>query len=274
MNYFLRLLLTFALLTSAAALSANEGKSFSRQMNEIKRSGEYVYAESSASNEADAKAACDGLLKIEITKYLASSDSGENTRIIKNIEEYNRLYLVQPRGDLIRVFGYVAKKAIDSGGNNSAAQTETVPTVGAYTPQPMHEQTVTTTETSVDGTPAPEPTTAVISNQNVSLRTDDIRLARWQVDMLESIVREPDMMQAKKRLNRYKNQNRIKRLGDQDTPNPRETDSYYLIFNSSGAVQALLAPSPDGYHLDLITGTTTSLSDFATLQHLWFQISR
>ena len=117
-------------------------------------------------------------------------------------------------------------------------------------------------------TPAPAPRTAG------NLHTDGLGLAKWQIDMLEKIAGEPGMMQAKKVLNRYKNQNRIKRLGDSSAPNPRPADTFYLVFDASGSPAAFLAPSPSDTHVDMISGASVSLGSFAGNQHLWFQISK
>ena len=110
----IRIFLVFAFMLSVTGVRADDGRSFSRQMNDIKRSGDYIYAESSAPTEADAKTACDALLKIEITKYLVSIDSQSHAggRIIKDITDFNCEYLVQTRGDMFRVFGYVNKRKI------------------------------------------------------------------------------------------------------------------------------------------------------------------
>ncbi|MDE7386816.1 MAG: hypothetical protein K2N28_06720 [Muribaculaceae bacterium] len=306
----IRLFVAFTLLITSLAAVADEGKSFSRQMNEIKRSGDYVYAESSAPNEADAKAACDALLKIEITKYLVSVDPQSQTdgRIIRNISEYNREYLVQPRGDMIRVFGYVTKSSISSGKKGGAKKTapqpqkadeepvaeqEPVQEAETVTEQPAAEPEeymapstaaaeaeadlqpaeapVAEPEPQVTQAPAPEP---VSQPRTEGLKTDGLQLARWQTDMLENIVREPDMPQAKKLLNRYKSQNRIKRLGDRSVTNPRPADSFYLIYGDNGTPAALLAPSSTGMHYDMLSGTTVNLNNYTSNQYYWFQISQ
>lgn len=297
-----RLLLLLALLISAVGIHAEEIKSFSKQMNEIKRSGGYVYAESSAPNEADAKAACDALLKIEITKYLASADSKskDNARIVKNIDEYDREYLVQPRGDMIRVFGYVTRKSI-SGAEKSGVkkksstegevkkesgdEEEKAEPVSAE-PAPAESPEVVTEEIDLpEDSPAPASVETVSSEVlpeaqaatalvDGLLKADGLHLAKWQMDMLENIVKEQNMTQAKKRLNRYRNQNQIKRLGDRYVSNPRPTDSFYLIFDNSDRSLALLAPSSTGNHYDMISGTTVSLGSYSGNQFLWFQISK
>lgn len=302
-----RLLLLLALLISAVGIHAEEIKSFSKQMNEIKRSGGYVYAESSAPNEADAKAACDALLKIEITKYLASADSQskDNVRIVKNIDEYDREYLVQPRGDMTRVFGYITRKSISgaekSGGKKKSSSDEEVkndsgdeekkaePTpeesaphepASSESPEAVTEEIDLPEDSPVSASveavlaevqQEAQPTTALAAGH---LKSEGLQLAKWQMDMLENIVKEQNMLQAKKRLNRYRNQNQIKRLGDRYVSNPRPTDSFYLIFDNSDRPLALLAPSSTGNHYDMISGTTVSLGSYSGNQFLWFQISK
>lgn len=264
---YLRLALLQALLMTFVGLGAAETKSFSKQMNEIKRSGEYVYAESSAPAEADAKAACDALLKIEITKFLSEKEQGADARIVKDISSYNREYLVQPRGDMTRVFGYVAKKSIVSSAGKQKEKKQEAPA-----PAVEPEQSVeTAAEPAVE--PAAEPV-AEPAEAPGELVTGTLQLSAWQKTMLETIVAASDMAEAKKLLNRYRYQNRIKRLGDDTVRNPRPTDSYYLVFDADGNRAALLAPAMGSEHLDMLTGSPKSLDDWAGRRYLWFQISK
>lgn len=284
-----RLFLALIFFIAAIGVQADDGKSFSKQMNEIKRCGDYVYAESSAPNEADAKTACDALLKIELTKYLASVDSQSKSdrRIIKDIADYNREYLVQPRGDMTRVFGYVAKKDISGTGSakkaaaKPAEKKKEAPVTDVKTEQPKNVDNerdlppltpdVTPMENLSDDSAVTKPSSQLTSGQ---LHTGGLELAKWQIEMLESILGEPDMVRAKKLLYRYKSQNRIKRMGDRSVSNPREADSFYLIYDSSDKPVALLAPSTTPDHYDMLSGTTVSLNNYNKNQYFWFHISK
>lgn len=262
------------LVVTALTAVAQEGQSFSKQMNEIKRSNEYVYAESSAPTEADAKAACDVLLKIEITKYLASVNPGsaQQSRLMKDISDYKRDYLTQTRAEMVRVFGYVAKSAIDAkekmghDGGGKDEKTENTPVPVTPTPVAVTMSPAAGSDPAVQSSPA---------SSSVPLQAGDTDLARWQYEMLQSVVDKPDMMEAKKLLNRYKSQNRIKRLGDHTATNPRPADTYYLVFDNTGHPRMLLAPSGGNSRYDMLSGSTV---DFFTAtggaSYLWFQISK
>lgn len=269
----IRLYTILTLLTAYIGARAEETVSFSQKMNEIKRSGEYVYALSSAPNEDDAKAACDALLKIEITKYLVATDPASQTdgRIIKDITDYRKEYLVQPRGDMTRIFGYVSKKDISAAGSVTAPapapQVKKEPDNGSTMGTTTARKAYVRTEAPA---PAPEPA----AQNAIKLNTEGLELAKWQTDMLENIVNEPGQTEAKKLLNRYKNQNRIKRLGNNTNPNPRPTDTFYLIYDGSGNPAAFLAPSLTREHRDLLSGATVSLDSYSGNQFLWFQISQ
>lgn len=309
----IRLLASIALLATAIVARADDGKSFSKQMNEIKRSGKYIYAEAAAPDENQAKAACDDLLKIEITKYLAeNSGPDSDTRIVKNISGYHRDYFTQIRGDLIRVFGYIAKSDIkipEAADVVQAAPTvsqeDTVePSVKSETPDDMtaepetvdsvagatqvsepeatqeasdtEEATATTTpDSSAESTISQsQDSTAGRQASNGGLKTEGMQLARWQIEMLESVVAQSNPLEAKKLLNRYKTQHRIKRLGDNTVSNPRPADSYYLVYGSSNAPIALLAPSATDSHYDMISGENVNISNYKGNQSFWFQISQ
>lgn len=253
----IRFFVASIILIAATGVRADNGKSFSAQMNEIKRSGAYVYAEASASSESEAKSACNELLKIEITKYLAASGS-QNNGIVKNIAGYNCLYISQPRGDMIRVFGYIAKTGI------SAGEQKQEPAPREEKPEPV----------KVADPPQQQPKAAPQPAPAGTLKAVGLHLAKWQLDMLETIVREPSLVQAKRLLNRYKNQNRIKRLGDKTISNTRPEDSFYLFYDGSDTPAALLAPSLNDSHYNMLNGSTVNINDYSGNQYLWFQISK
>lgn len=284
----IRRYVAFAFLIAALGARADGVKSFSKQMNEIKRSGDYVYAESSASNEDDAKTACDDMLKIEITKYLVSADTRSQAEghIVKSIADYNCEYLVQLRGDMIRVFGYVAKKNIirsKMDGNAPASEkkngttgngdkkTETTKKAEDVIVLQWTSPNDSPTENDLRDAEVAKPVTQL---QGEKLKIGGLQLSKWQIDLLESVVNEPDMMQAKKLLNRYKYQNRIKRLGNKSISNPRPADSFYLIYGDSGKPVALLAPSSTKTRYNMLSGATDNFDNYSGNQFFWFQISK
>lgn len=248
---FIRSSLLIFLLTFSSLLRAQDVKSFSRQMNEIKRSGDYVYAEATAPTQAEAMKACNELLKVEISKYLAAECGGD--KVINSLSGYNCQYLTQPRGEILRIFGYVAK--------NELRQLQTPS-------EKPKEQDMLPVVTQQEMTPSQK------ISVSGSLKSEGLSLAQWQLDMLERIASSQNILEARKVLNRYKTQNRIKRLGDQTVTNPRVQNSHYLIFDETGAPIALLAPSLDSQHYDMISGNTERLEDYIGLRYLWFQISK
>lgn len=267
----IRLHAVLALLMATVAALAQENKSFSRRMNEIKRSGDYVYAEASAPNEADAKAASDALLKIEITKYLAS-ESKDDVRIVKDISAYNREYLVQPRGDMVRVFGYIVKSGITNPRKAEKKAKEEKKAEVQKEAEPAPQANPESQPEASAETPATEE--PAVEEPVVGLQTGSLQLARWQIDMLENIVKKPNMTETKKILNRYKAQYRIKRLGDRSASNPRPADSFYLVFDDASRPVALLAPSATAEHFDMFSGTTVNIYNYSSNQYFWFQISK
>lgn len=293
------LTMLLAMVTFLIAYAENE-KSFSKQMNELKRSGDYVYAEASAPSESDAKSACDALIKIEVSKFLASQNADTGNEIVKNISNYNRKYLVQPRGDMTRAFGYIAKTDIAAAGNITPVtrpqpSVETAVKEEPVKEEPVSEENITeeeemeaegcleageddvAAETASAETPAETPvetSAKTVSTSRNELNTAGLNLAKWQIDMLTTVAAAPDMAAARKTLNRYKSQNRVKRIGDNNTANPRPADTYYLIFSGSGGPKALLTPASGKEHTDMLSGSTSTLDSYAGAQYLWFQISK
>jgi len=291
------------LLSAAFTTQADEQKSFSKQMNQIKRSGNYVYVESSAPDEEFAKSSCEALLNIEISKYLAATDSQSQTgkrRIGNHVANCKIEYLTQSRGDLVRVFGYVSKSSISSNEKGGAERT-TAPCGGdnktnSVTATKREKKKLTTPDSQSAKAASPDTTTTETASKNASqtkkasdvtpvavpaqqqsagpLKSKELDLAKWQLNMLENIATQSDIVKAKRMLNKYRTQKQIKRLGDKATSNPRPTDTFYIIFDNANKPIALLAPSATDNHYDMISGTTVSLNNYSGNQYYWFQISQ
>lgn len=243
-----KLYLILAILLSAVLAAADvPSPTFAEQMNQIKRSGEYVYAECIGANRTDAVTDCNEMLKLRISGFL------QMDKKIKSLDGFNCQYLYQPRDSMVRVFAYVAKAGL-----------------AAHASQPTPSAP---RSTKPDDNVAPPPHEAP-RQVSSTLHTESLSLAQWQIDMLEALVKAPDMAKAKQLLNRYKTQNRIKRLGDRSTPNSRPHDSYFLIYADNGSPMALLAPSASEKHADMISGQSADLDQFNQCQYIWFQISR
>ncbi|MCF0204271.1 MAG: hypothetical protein HUK12_03060, partial [Muribaculaceae bacterium] len=100
--------------------------------------------------------------------------------------------------------------------------------------------------------------------------------AKWQEAMLRSAAEAStkSKMELKKRLNAYKAQNKIKRLGDNTNSGSRMSDSYIVYFNDEGKPEAFVAPSASSERHDFLTGTTINSGALSGNNYIWFQISK
>ena len=285
--------LTICVIASAQSAVAQGSKSFSKQMNEMKRSGNFLYAEASAQNEEDAKAACNELLKIEITKHLSAA--GKSQRMIKDLSDYKCEYLVQSRGETTRVFGYIDKATVSQqsqsteqhateGGTpkhtvkapplpqgvNLAKQEELKPTISKNEVAPIQGTQQETIPTQNSGF------VQTTSNSTCQFLIGDVNLAKWQEEMLRSTAEASfkSKMELKKRLNAFKAQNKIKRIGDNVNSNSRLSDSYIIYYDDEGKPVAFVAPSQSNERHDFFSGNKIDTSILSYKNYTWFQISK
>ena len=275
-------LLMICLCASWQSVVAQGTKSFSKQMNELKRSGDFLYAEASAESESAATAACNELLKIEITKHLSAE--GNEQRIIRDLSDYKCEYLVQPRGEITRVFGFIAKASITvpapaaDGGNAVKHAVKAPPLPPGVNTATQEAPLAESEETQSQPAPAsPQNAKGASANgSGLSFNTGDMRLAKWPEEMLRSAAEAStkSKMELKKRLNAYKAQNKIKRLGDNTNSGSRMSDSYIVYFNDEGKPEAFVAPSASSERHDFLTGTTINSGALSVNNYIWFQISK
>lgn len=283
-NRYLRLLLMMICGLLAAAVSAKDDESPSKMINNIKRDGSYIYAEATASTEADARSICDDLIKVEISRYAASQQKLANAdQVIIKDAKYECQYLTMPRGDMTRVFIYVKKSDIEAGGNASMISAGEVKQINAAQeraqevvqtrPEPRRVRVDKPVPASKVTDTAPEVAPAVQQTAPV-LVTSATGLSKWQNELLEDIAASKDMAEAKKKLNRYKAQYKVKRIGDNTTAPKGSSVLCYAVYGDGATLEALLAPGDNSPFIDMISGDSSDISQYPGKKYLWFTLSK
>ncbi len=128
----MRILLTLILSCLVlAGISAESSDDVKEQINKIKKSSQYIYAESTASTEADARSYAEERLYDEINKWVATQKKmkGSTSLVVSNRRElWNTLSM--PRGNnMFRYFVYVRKSDIIPTDNAVVISNDNVPAV-------------------------------------------------------------------------------------------------------------------------------------------------
>lgn len=285
-------------LVAMSASAQSDDMSASKRINKIKRDGSYIYAEATAATEAEAKSLCDDIIKVEISKYVASKKNlASADQVIIKDTNYDKEYLSMPRGEMTRVFIYVKKSDIEAGGGNvttmsageindiNDAQTAARDVAAAQCPAPAPQPTaekVSSPAPEQETAPSPQPVAEKqhpeaapqTSAPAVTLVTSGTGLTKWQNEMLNDIAASSNMADAKKKLNRYKSQNKVKRIGNNTSAPSGPSVLCYAVYGDGNRLEALLAPGNDCPFVDVITGQPSDISKFPGKKYLWFTLSK
>lgn len=250
----------------------------SKQINQIKRSPLYLYAEATMESETEAQSVAYELLLQQVQEYIASSKSlsAADNVLIKDVKTKGES-LSMMRGEMHRVFVYVKKYDIEAVSNTVAVNNNTNTAVNL----PAQGATTTTQSTpvpTVTETPAPAQPTSQQQQQQQPAATAtttgkvESPLTGWQQMAMVSLLECPDMTSVRAKLNRLKAEYKIKRYGNADNC-PSATDAYWAIFDGSGKLVTILGPGTT-QRIDYKNMQYSSLSEYKGMNALWFNLAK
>lgn len=220
-------------------------KSVAEQINDIKRSRSYLYGEATMKTQEEAKETALELLELEVERYASEKKklkSAENVvvREIKNNVES----LDMKRGTMFRVFLYVKKSDVIP--INDADNTITIDREENTREQPQLE---------VNGDPQPE---TVATAPSLSPKEEALQRIASLIQFSEARDCFVDL----------KSKGIIKEYGKYSTMRDGN-QSYLLIYNREGLIEAVLAPGID-IRKNIKTGKDDSLANYSGRGALWF----
>lgn len=267
-----------------AASAQSDDMSASKRINKIKRDGAYIYAEATASTEAEARNICDEIIKVEISKYVASKKNLSNAdQVIIKDTRYEQQYLTMPRGEMTRVFIYVKKSDIEAADNVSTLSGSEVKKInearsgeasGAQAPEDAKTPAAVRDQAATPESPSASPESVVTAPVTPALVSAGTSLSKWQKDMLADIAASKGMADAKNKLNRYKAQFKVKRVGDNTTAPKGPSVLCYAVYGDGAALEALLVPGDNSPYVDMISGEASDISRYPGKKYLWFTLSK
>ncbi len=133
------MVLVLTLSFSATAQNADQIK---KQINSIKKSSQYLYAEATCATAEDARVLAEEMLETEVNKYVASKKNMRGKAIVLADRKDLLTMLSLPRGNMFRAFTYISKADIIPAGN--AKVIEGNPEAGLSTVQLVWPEAVTT----------------------------------------------------------------------------------------------------------------------------------
>lgn len=269
-------ILLLFILTSVAA----SAQSVSKQINDIKRSSQYVSAEATMETEAQAYELAEELLSKQISEFASSQKSLKDAPnvIVKDVAGKAEK-LQMNRGTMTRVFLYVKKDDIMAADNTRVLV------------QPQKS------ETSDDGEkPAREEKEKKKQKKSKSGQTGDVPVATvvpvspetpvagseegggtrltasWQQTVIDDLLACPTVTAARGMLTRLRAERKIKRFGSADNC-PDASTCFWLIFDEDGRVVTILGDG-QAERTNFRTMDKDLLSNYKGRGAIWFTLSK
>lgn len=243
-------ILVFGLSISFPAL-AQEGNSTVSQINEIKKAGEYVYAEATMPEQEQAKDGAMALLQAGIESWLKSSDLSQGTFDL-SLFDYHVKVINAKRGNQHRVFVYISKSDLTGVKENKNVPIST---------KKEHKPVVTDVQV-VDLTDCVAAETNIsVDKKSPSYQLNDVEEEMVCIRKFDEIKSFVENLKLKGRLNRY---------GKYATL-PKNGKFHMFIYSQTGDVVACLLKTDDGYY-NLRELTFDSIDNYKKCGSIWLEI--
>lgn len=246
-----------------------------KQINQIKRDDNYLYAEATMADADEALTVAQELLMQQVQEYIQSQPelSKADNVLVKDIGS-NSESLSMMRGTMYRMFVYVDKRSIEV--VNNAVTIKKVNEV-----QPVGEKELAPPQKVepeiANETPAKELSSEHEASveETVEASTPNaptMNLPQWQVNTIASLANCSNINEALSKLKRLKAEYKIKNYG---TPQQCRSisDSYWIVFGNDGSVTELLGPGV-GNRVGFKTNTQATLDSYKGMDAIWFNFAK
>lgn len=244
-------LLVFVLV-GALSVSAQDD-AVRRAINEIKRSPNYFYAESTMPSEEEATDAANVLLANFINDYVKDNGISGVDRVTSDSLE-GVLYKSMKRGDNIRVFAYVHRCVYLP--NYQEPEMDAAVGLDDYNDR---------SDVADDSSAATAPLTQAAQSADTEALTP---LRRQAIDEL---LKKGDLVSAVKHLSKLKSENIVKRYGTmRDCRNAAASNWIIAESNPEMTVTAILGPGADS-RMNYVNGSDDTLGNYSGYNAVWFE---
>lgn len=278
----------FLIVAALSAVITSWGQN-TKKMNSIKRSTQYLYAEATMENAAEAFDVANDLLLIQVKEYAESHKTFRDKDIlIRDIQEQRDSLQIR-RGDMVKVFLYVKKSNILDVDNVTLVD-NTSPEKKDGTPNTVDikssnsptsttdKQNTTEAETKVETEAEKEADTKAETKTETEMETGsrdetDTSLmleTQWQQNVVDQLLSAESYSKAKSILARSRTEFKIKKTGPMETcKNPAEV---FLLIGKNSAVVTVLGPGSSS-RTDFKTLSKTS-DNYNGYDKVWFIFSK
>ena len=259
-----------------------------KQINSIKRTGEYFFAESTLATEEEARESAMLMLMNRINDYM--NENGTPEKKIKETDLGNAQSLKMKRGPMMRVFVYVKKS--DFGASSDMAETKVEPIAPAPTPETSDTPSGSNIQQDIlnesindlmangnnnnnnSSTVVPEAPNPVVPNVPARDSSEPAALTAWQQSAIMQLLEKTNLNDAAALLNRMQGEHIVKRFGTYKECKD-VNGSYWILFDtdSSMTLITILGPGSDS-RKNFKTRQQDSLKNYPGKNAVWFQFGK
>lgn len=275
----------FLIVAALSAVITSWGQN-TKKMNSIKRSTQYLYAEATMENAAEAFDVANDLLLIQVKEYAESHKTFRNKDIlIRDIQEQRDSLQIR-RGDMVKVFLYVKKSNIldvdnvtlvdntspekkDGTPNTVDIKSSNSPTTTTDKQNTAEAETKVKAEAEKEAETKTEIETEMEAGTRDQTDTSLILETQWQQNVVDQLLSAESYSKAKSILARSRTEFKIKKTGPMETcKNPAEV---FLLIGKNSAVVTVLGPGSSS-RTDFKTLSKTS-DNYNGYDKVWFIFS-
>jgi len=248
------------LATLLASQMAAQDVSPSKRINNIKRDSQYIFAEATGKTSEEATEMANMLLEKYIGEYIEQQEKLDvaNNVIVKDACSTSEKIEV-PRGTMTRVFVYVKKSNIE-------------PAQSVQTINREQRQQANLPETTVEEIESVSETT--LEMETTREAANDPSLPMWQMRVIMEIAKQTSLIDVRQKLNTYKVQHKVKRIGMPAEPCQTPDGAFYVFADAGGQVTALLGRQSGNGRLNYLTGQQDSLEAHSSETRMWFTLNK
>lgn len=253
------------------------GQSVSKQINDIKRSSQYISAEATMETEAKAYELAEELLGKQISEYASAQKSLKKAPnvIVKDVAGKAEKMQMN-RGTMVRVFLYVKKSDIIAADNtrvlvqnvprqDGTPQKEIITKVSSEE-QEFRDQNISSTVEPIESKIPEAGSDDISENEN---RSFEITVAEsWKQAVIDELLNSGSIGEARKLMERYRSELKIKRYGSPNNcKNPEK--SLWIIFNEQDQIVTILGEG-NQERTNYRTNESDNLTNYSGKGAIWF----
>lgn len=272
----------------AVGIAFSQSSSTTKQINDIKRAGQYFYAESTLETEQEAREAATLMLANFINDYVNSNNLPQDKKV-KESDLAKAQSLSMKRGPMTRVFLYVKKSDFipventnatsvkqESAIQESEIKKNSVEVAEKNKPEDRTtvnaaKQTVPIEEKKVEVKQAEPPTEQTATDENAG----SLRLSvDWQQAAIDAMLKEPSLKEVMVTLSRLKAEYKVKRFGTYNECKNAAL-SFWVVCESDSnmSIITILGPGTDK-RVNFKSLQYDSLGNYSGKNVIWFELAK